>query len=162
MQTYSFLHSKCNELKTLFSIFKSIYIYIYIKTQVSQVPWHWHVSLFSDSSHSCLRWLHNPCHRKLNQGEASRAQGNMTQPHPLSSPVDLCWPYPVNVSQELTVHILYTSFRAFFFRVWQVGVRSSSLNGTDGEPHWPVSMGLQNIWRERLQEGHNCIKGTRL
>lgn len=44
-----------------------------------QVPWHCHVSLFSDSSHSCLRWLHNPCHRKLNQWEVNRAQGNLMQ-----------------------------------------------------------------------------------
>lgn len=58
--------------------------------------------------------------------------------------------------------VAYTLNFLPFFSEFDKWVRSSSLNGTDGEPHWPVSMGLQNIWRERLQEGHNRIKGTRL
>lgn len=49
---------------------------------------------------------------------------------------------------------------SLFSGFWQECVLSWSLNGADGEPYWPFTMGLQNIWRKGLQEGHYRIKGT--
>lgn len=57
------------------------------------------------------------------------------------------------------------SFICFFFflpefgQEWKRKIRSR--HGTNSEPDWPFTMGLQNIWRTRFQEGHNCIKGIR-
>lgn len=60
---------------------------------------------------------------------------------------------------DVVSFICFVFFLPEFGQEWKRKIRSR--HGTNSEPDWPFTMGLQNIWRTRFQEGHNCIKGIR-
>lgn len=41
-----------------------------------------------------------------------------------------------------------------------LGSSLSSHDAIYSESDWPISLGIQNIWRARLQEGHNRFQGN--
>lgn len=136
-----------------------------------------HVSLVSDSSHSYLMWLHNPCQGDLGQWKRSVAGDERRLMQMFT--VFTCWS---NIKPGLQKHVtLMETFShahvyvphivhflshincisLYFLGFCRVCVLTWSFNGADGEPDRSFTMGLQNIWRKGLQEGHNCVEGTR-
>lgn len=85
------------------------------------------------------------------------------------SPVDLislagrntCWHAHINVPHGTHTFTLMLTVSLFFSQGFDARVLTWSLNGADGEHYRSFTMGLQDIWRKGLQEGHNCIEGTR-
>lgn len=129
-----------------------------------------HVSLVSDSSHTYLMWLHNSCQGDLGPVESEESlemkvglcKCLMSSPGGLILSLasrNTCFWWKHSVCH--TLNLMFTVALYFFFlQGFDECVLTWSLNGADSEPHWPLTMGLQNIRRERLQEGHNRLKGT--
>lgn len=121
--------------------------------------------LVSDSFHSV--WLHNPRQEDLGQWKwnASGDERGLMR----MSTVYTCWSNNKPAEQRTltcdsttlgygTILITYCFFSPPGFK--EPCLLTWSTDGADSEPDWSFTMGLQNIWRKGLQEGHNCIKGT--